>query len=258
LLKRKRRAHRLCTQPRPVQVITARALASHSLVSSLPVPYSGDDATKKKRREKTKGAKSRTTTTNSEGAMQATKNAITLKGSVEIVSEFFAYAINSILYQRGIYSVDDFRREEHYGLTMFVAKDPELCAYLGHVIGQLQVWLAEGLVQRLVLVVTGLTSKETLERWSFNVETTKPRSGQFVAASPFSWLSPPLPPPFCSPIRARAESSRSRLQTSRPRSVRSSGKSLQASRSCRSSRSHVCVLTPLSLSLAFLPFICAV
>ena len=33
----------------------------------------------------------------------ATKNEITIKGSVEIVTEFFGYAVNSILYQRGIY-----------------------------------------------------------------------------------------------------------------------------------------------------------
>ena len=30
---------------------------------------------------------------------QATKNTITLKGSTEIVTEFFGYSINSILYQ---------------------------------------------------------------------------------------------------------------------------------------------------------------
>ena len=34
---------------------------------------------------------------------QATKNNITLKGSTAIVTEFFGYAVNSILFQRGIY-----------------------------------------------------------------------------------------------------------------------------------------------------------
>ena len=34
---------------------------------------------------------------------QATKSTITLKGSTAIVTEFFGYAVNSILYQRGIY-----------------------------------------------------------------------------------------------------------------------------------------------------------
>ena len=34
---------------------------------------------------------------------QSTKNNITLRGSPAIVTEFFGYAVNSILYQRGIY-----------------------------------------------------------------------------------------------------------------------------------------------------------
>lgn len=34
-------------------------------------------------------------------------------------------------------------------------------------------WLAAGQVQKLVLVITGVESKETLERWVFNVETDK-------------------------------------------------------------------------------------
>ena len=34
---------------------------------------------------------------------QLTKSAVTLKGSAQIVAEFFDYGINSILYQRGIY-----------------------------------------------------------------------------------------------------------------------------------------------------------
>ena len=34
---------------------------------------------------------------------QTTKSQVTLKGSAQMVSEFFNYGINSILYQRGIY-----------------------------------------------------------------------------------------------------------------------------------------------------------
>jgi mitotic spindle assembly checkpoint protein MAD2 len=42
---------------------------------------------------------------------QATRQnqAITLKGSTAMVTEFFEYSVNSILYQRGIYPPDDFR-----------------------------------------------------------------------------------------------------------------------------------------------------
>lgn len=34
-------------------------------------------------------------------------------------------------------------------------------------------WLAAGQVQKLVVVITGVETKETLERWVFNVETDK-------------------------------------------------------------------------------------
>ena len=34
---------------------------------------------------------------------------------------------------------------------------------------QMETWLSDGHVQRLVVVVTGLDSGETLERWQFNV-----------------------------------------------------------------------------------------
>jgi len=35
--------------------------------------------------------------------------------------------------------------------------------------GQMEEWLLDGDVQRLVVVVTGVDSGETLERWQFNV-----------------------------------------------------------------------------------------
>ena len=57
---------------------------------------------------------------------QATKNNITLKGSTAIVTEFFGYAVNSILYQRGIYPPETFRRVSKYGLTMLVTSDDAL------------------------------------------------------------------------------------------------------------------------------------
>mmetsp|Transcript_37644 Transcript_37644/g.90379 ORF Transcript_37644/g.90379 Transcript_37644/m.90379 type:complete len:202 (-) Transcript_37644:166-771(-) len=103
----------------------------------------------------------------------ATKSNITLKGSVEIVTEFFGYSINSILYQRGIYPPETFRRVNKYGLTMLVTTDDALNAYLENVLTQLSQWLAAGSVQKLVVVVTGQQTQETLERWVFDVHTDK-------------------------------------------------------------------------------------
>ena len=68
---------------------------------------------------------------------QATKNSITLKGSTAIVTEFFGYAINSILYQRGIYPPDQFERKQKYGLTMLVTADDNLKAYIRNILAQL-------------------------------------------------------------------------------------------------------------------------
>jgi len=94
---------------------------------------------------------------------------ITLKGSVDIISEFFFTAINSILYQRGIYNPETFKKESKYGLTVLTTTDAGLLDYLQKIMSQMGTWLLEGDVQRLVLVVTGIDSEETLERWQFNV-----------------------------------------------------------------------------------------
>ena len=98
-----------------------------------------------------------------------TKTIITLKGSVKIVSEFFFTAINSILYQRGIYQPETFKRDEKYGLTVLTTTNEGLLAYLNQVMGQMEHWLVSGDVQKLVVVVAGIESGETLERWQFNV-----------------------------------------------------------------------------------------
>lgn len=101
--------------------------------------------------------------------MGANDTVITLKGSVDIVAEFFFTAINSILYQRGIYQPETFKRESKYGLTVLTTTDQGLLTYLEQVMSQMESWLTEGEVQRLVVVVTGIDSGETLERWQFNV-----------------------------------------------------------------------------------------
>ncbi len=67
---------------------------------------------------------------------QATKNQITLKGSVATVTEFFQHALSSILYQRGIYGPESFEPKKAYGLTVMAVKDDKLTAYLQAVLQQ--------------------------------------------------------------------------------------------------------------------------
>ena len=100
------------------------------------------------------------------------KSEITLKGSTAIVTEFFGYAVNSIIFQRGLYPSDTFKRVSKYGLTMLISSDDGLNAYISQVMGQLNKWLLTNDVEKLVLVITGADSGQTLERWVFNVETS--------------------------------------------------------------------------------------
>jgi len=108
--------------------------------------------------------------------MAATKslNKITLKGSAAMVSEFFYFGINSILYQRGVYPAEMFRPEKKYGLTTFVTTDKDVLKYLNQsVTPQLTEWLERGVVKRLVLVVKEIESQEVLERWQFEIQCDK-------------------------------------------------------------------------------------
>lgn len=99
-----------------------------------------------------------------------TSNTITLRGSTDIVTEFFNYSVNSILYQRGIYAPESFKRVSKYGLAMMMTTDESLTTYLNNIIKQLDNWLMNGSVQKLVLVIKGLDSHETLERWVFDCD----------------------------------------------------------------------------------------
>lgn len=69
----------------------------------------------------------------------------------------------------GIYEPETFKRESKYGLTVLTSSDDGLLRYLNNVMMQVEQWLSSGDVQRLVVVVSGVDSGETLERWQFNV-----------------------------------------------------------------------------------------
>jgi len=105
------------------------------------------------------------------GGGVATQNNITLRGSTKIVTEFFNYAVNSILYQRGIYAPENFERTKKYGLSMMVTTDEGLVKYLSTVLTQISEWLTKGKLEKLVLVVASVHTSEVLERWQFDIET---------------------------------------------------------------------------------------
>ena len=64
---------------------------------------------------------------------------------------------------------ETFKRESKYGLTVLTTTDEGLLRYLKTVQQQVTEWLMLGNIQRLVVVVKGVETLETLERWQFNV-----------------------------------------------------------------------------------------
>eukprot|EP00088_Acartia_fossae_P016399 TRINITY_DN1916_c0_g1_i2.p1 TRINITY_DN1916_c0_g1~~TRINITY_DN1916_c0_g1_i2.p1 ORF type:complete len:213 (-),score=42.18 TRINITY_DN1916_c0_g1_i2:396-1034(-) len=101
---------------------------------------------------------------------KTTSNSVTLKGSAQMVSQFFNYGINSILYQRGVYAPETFTRKQEYGLTLLMSTDAQVNKYLESVLAQIQDWLEQRKVKRLVLVLKSVETKEVLERWEFKIE----------------------------------------------------------------------------------------
>ncbi|EPY50679.1 spindle checkpoint protein Mad2 [Schizosaccharomyces cryophilus OY26] len=95
---------------------------------------------------------------------------LSLRGSSKVISEFFEYAVNSILFQRGIYPPEDFKVVRKYGISMLVTVDEEVKTYIRKIILQLHRWTCGGKIQKVALVITNKDSGEDLERWQFNVE----------------------------------------------------------------------------------------
>ncbi|KAK4402688.1 Mitotic spindle checkpoint protein MAD2 [Sesamum angolense] len=122
----------------------------------------------------------------------ATKDIITLRGSAAIVSEFFGYAANSILYNRGVYPEESFARVKKYGLPMLLTQDEGVKSFISNLTSQLSEWLEAGKLQRVVLVIMSKATGEVLERWNFSIETDsevveKGVHGQRLC-SPFTWI----------------------------------------------------------------------
>lgn len=122
-----------------------------------------------------------------QGTSTVTKNAITLKGSAQIVAEFFNYGINSILYQRGVYPPEMFTTVQKYGLSILVTTEEPLQKYLDNILAQLKVWLEAKVVHQVVLVISAVDTKETLERWEFRIQsddemaaTSKPKEKELA------------------------------------------------------------------------------
>ncbi|KAK7694763.1 hypothetical protein QCA50_001951 [Cerrena zonata] len=113
-----------------------------------------------------------------------TRQAITLKGSTNLVTEFFKYAANTILFQRGVYPADDFHMVKKYGQTVLVTQDLSLENYLEKILKQVNKWFLTGSITQLVLAIIAKDSRVTLERWVFDINLVDPPSSDSSEPAP--------------------------------------------------------------------------
>jgi len=111
-----------------------------------------------------------------------TRQAITLKGSTNLVTEFFKFAANTILFQRGVYPADDFHMVKKYGQTVLITQDLALENYLDKILKQVNNWLLTGSVTQLVLAIISKDSRTTLERWVFDINLVEQPADSAEAA----------------------------------------------------------------------------
>ncbi|XP_008667704.1 uncharacterized protein [Zea mays] len=95
----------------------------------------------------------------------ASKDIIALRGSAAIVSEFFGYAANSILYNRAVYPGESFAKVKKYGLTMPLTQD-EWVNFITSATSK-----NSGKLQGIVMVIMSKATSEVIERWNFNIDT---------------------------------------------------------------------------------------
>ncbi|EPY40357.1 mitotic spindle assembly checkpoint protein MAD2 [Angomonas deanei] len=104
--------------------------------------------------------------------MSQVAQAITLTGSTALVTEYFGFAMNSILYQRGVYPAEQFTLVHKYGIPLYITNNEKLSEYMGHLLQQVIEWISGGECSRLVLLLLEAETEVVVERWEFVLEQT--------------------------------------------------------------------------------------
>ncbi|KAI6911126.1 mitotic spindle checkpoint component mad2 [Hortaea werneckii] len=103
---------------------------------------------------------------------------LALKGSSKTITEFFDFACNTILFQRGVYPPEDFTTVKKYGLPMMTSCDDQVKAYIKKIMHQLSRWMQKSKISKLVIVITSKETGEHVERWQFDVAISGDASKQ--------------------------------------------------------------------------------
>ncbi|KAG0251535.1 Mitotic spindle checkpoint component mad2 [Mortierella polycephala] len=65
-----------------------------------------------------------------------------------------------------------------YGMNMLVTTVPEIKSYMREMLKQVEVWLMQSKVKKLIMVIKSKETMEILERWQFDIHVTKDHQQQ--------------------------------------------------------------------------------
>ena len=62
-----------------------------------------------------------------------------------------------------------FKKVQQYGVALLVSEDTQLNVYFEKILSNINKWMLEGKIQKLVCVIQDLKSNQPIERWNFNI-----------------------------------------------------------------------------------------
>ena len=101
------------------------------------------------------------------------KSAVALRDSTARVTEYLGFAINAVLYHRSLYPRNTFQEVQRHGVPLWITVNDSVKAYLSGVLSQIAEWVGGQQVRKVVLPIKAVGGKDTLEVWTFDIQTTQ-------------------------------------------------------------------------------------
>uniref|UniRef100_A0A182Q9N4 HORMA domain-containing protein n=1 Tax=Anopheles farauti TaxID=69004 RepID=A0A182Q9N4_9DIPT len=95
----------------------------------------------------------------------------TLKDSAKFVADFIQHSMNLAIFKRGVCTDKKFLPVDYNGGRVMALRSRKIKPYFSIAMGNLQRWLVQRKVSKVSLLFhSSEVSKETIERWDFNIE----------------------------------------------------------------------------------------
>lgn len=101
-----------------------------------------------------------------------------LKGDAKIITDFFSYSVQSILYQRKLYPSTDFNTVRKYGLNMMECMNDDVVNYISRISKQIRGWIVSSDIEAIDLDIISKDTGHTVEVWNFYIDKDKSSQGK--------------------------------------------------------------------------------